>query len=464
MEVSNKALNAYFDGIKSMGDSVDEFLYEISMQDKSLTDEKGRISWEDFKLITIAFANRYENYTEIINETGVANKVIKPIFDTITYFVSYSLLFNFFLKLSFKIFYSNVKVSSRKISSDTFHLIFTFDHSDQIFHEFINMYVDLFRTVPMNFLGAKSPSRVKFRTLDNKVIYTVSNPVFAKFSLPNFFYNLFFTKRKYKELILQNIEYSNQLEEQNLELENYRKKLESLNADLNLSNRTLNHDIANKLLSLEFAKKKIKRGDYEQAIDRIDRFSKSVLGIINNSKGRSFKHDKIYEFSEINLYSLLLDSVTEYEDLAHQKGIRIIHDFKIDDNLNIYTNKIALQNNLISNIMYNAIKFSKKNGSIVFSAEVLEEQLYLRIIDFGVGIPQKKIDLIKMNSGAIDSTKGTEGEAGTGHGMSIIMDTAAALGFKVNISSSLDNGTSVELSKNIAHEDNDYSNILFLKN
>ncbi|MFG1499364.1 HAMP domain-containing sensor histidine kinase [Halobacteriovorax sp. XZX-3] len=462
MEVSNKALVAYFDGVKSMGDSVEDFIAELPVKDKDLLDVKSRISWQEFKDITVFFSEKYPNYTEIISNTGVSNRIIKPFFDIITYVISYSLLYEFFLKLSFKMLYTNIKIDTKKLSSDSFQIIFEFSDSSQIFHEFINMYVELFKTIPVNFIGCRTYSRVKYLVVDDRVVYSVSNAAFAKVSIPNLLYNFFFTKKKLHEVILKNVEYSNLLEKQNLELEEYRKNLELLNTELNLSNRTLHHDVANKLLSLEVAKKRIENGDYEQAVNKINQFSNSVKGIIQNSIVTTHVDGELFELQENNLYDLLIEAVTEYDDIAIQKGVRIIHDFKIDQNLTLYTNKIALQNNLISNIMYNAIKFSHKNESIVFSASVCDENLCLRIVDFGVGIPEEKLKLIKRNVGLIGSTKGTNGEKGSGHGMSIIMDTANALGFKVNISSSLGNGTSIELIKNISQEETDFTNVLFL--
>ncbi|MFG1482106.1 HAMP domain-containing sensor histidine kinase [Halobacteriovorax sp. HFRX-2_2] len=462
MEVSNKALVAYFDGVSSMGDSVEDFISELPVKDKNLLDVKSRITWQEFKDITIFFSEKYPNYTEIISNTGVSNRVIKPFFDIVTYFISYSLLYEFFLKLSFKMLYTNIKIDTKKLSSDSFQIIFEFSDPAHIFHEFINMYVELFKTIPVNFIGCRTYSKVKYLIVEDRVVFSVRNAAFAKVSIPNLLYNFFFTKKKLHEVILKNVEYSNLLEKQNLELEEYRKSLELLNTELNLSNRTLHHDVANKLLSLEVAKKRIENGEYEQAVNKINQFSNSVKGIIQNSIVTTHIDGELFELEEINLYDLLIEAVTEYDDIAIQKGVRIIHDFKIDQNLTIYTNKIALQNNLISNIMYNAIKFSHMNDSIVFSASVCDENLCLRIVDFGVGIPEEKLKLIKKNVGLIGSTKGTNGEKGSGHGMSIIMDTANALGFKVNISSSLGNGTSIELLKNISQEETDFNNVLYL--
>ena len=450
MEVSNKALHAYFDGVQSMGDSVDDFITNLPISKDNLLDNKGRITWGEFKLITKEFADRYPNYVEIISNTGISNSVVKPLFDILTFVISYKSLHSFFIKLTFKMLYSNIHIDSNKVSNNTFEIIFIFDKESQIFPEFINMYVGLFRTVPVSLLGGKTYSKVSYFISGNRVIFNVSNKEFSKFSIPNILSNISLSRNKYEELILRNIEYSNILEKQNLELESYRNDLELLNAELLLSNRTLDHDIANKLATLEIAKRRIKDGKYDMAIDKIDHFSKSVRGIIQNARfNKGDAKNLPYKLSSIDLLSALNEVLSEFEDLALQKNIKIIHDFKVGNGFKLLTNKIALQNNIISNLLNNAVKFSRSGESITFSVYLLDEQLIMKIVDTGVGIAEDKLCLIKSNSCNIQSSQGTDGEAGTGNGMNIVMGTAKSLGFNVNVTSSLNHGTSVELIKSV---------------
>lgn len=65
----------------------------------------------------------------------------------------------------------------------------------------------------------------------------------------------------------------------------------------------------------------------------------------------------------------------------------------------------------------NAIKFTQ-NGKITIKAENLKEEIKISVTDTGIGIPEKEIESL-FNPKHSKSTRGTNGEGGTGLGLLI---------------------------------------------
>ncbi len=81
--------------------------------------------------------------------------------------------------------------------------------------------------------------------------------------------------------------------------------------------------------------------------------------------------------------------------------------------------KITLLHNVINNIISNAIKFSYPNSKIKISQKSDKNHKALTIRDFGVGIGPAHLNKIQDRKDVL-STMGTEGEPGTGYGMSLM--------------------------------------------
>jgi signal transduction histidine kinase len=78
-----------------------------------------------------------------------------------------------------------------------------------------------------------------------------------------------------------------------------------------------------------------------------------------------------------------------------------------------------LVNNILVNVLSNAIKFSNPGGRLRLSAEARDDKpraIRLLVVDEGVGIPPEQLELLREPRGAI-SREGTAGEKGSGLGM-----------------------------------------------
>ena len=83
--------------------------------------------------------------------------------------------------------------------------------------------------------------------------------------------------------------------------------------------------------------------------------------------------------------------------------------------------KVSLLNNILNNIVSNALKFSKSGDTILINIKKINNQVILEIKDQGIGMPDHiKENLFSKNH---PTTRiGTSGEEGTGFGM-LLMHT-----------------------------------------
>lgn len=160
-------------------------------------------------------------------------------------------------------------------------------------------------------------------------------------------------------------------------------------------------------------------------------------------------NDKLYNWTKMNLNTiethkvdvdlvlLMSDFEQNFEKRLQEKNLRL--NVEIVDDVIVCTDEVLL-NQVISNIMDNAIKFSQEGASI----DLILNHEYLEIKDYGVGIPEPKIEEI-IKGYSLKSTNGTKGEVGTGLGLNIVTRIINELNFRLDIKSIEGEGTSFRI-------------------
>jgi PAS domain S-box-containing protein len=122
------------------------------------------------------------------------------------------------------------------------------------------------------------------------------------------------------------------------------------------------------------------------------------------------------EHNRIHLQSSVFNCVSHLTRIAVKKNVDI--KVNIPDSMYVDADE-RLLNEVITNIISNAVKFSRENESVEVTANVFNEDLIEFIVkDEGVGIPDiNKEKLFKI--GKLFSTGGTKGEKGTGLGLTL---------------------------------------------
>jgi signal transduction histidine kinase len=130
------------------------------------------------------------------------------------------------------------------------------------------------------------------------------------------------------------------------------------------------------------------------------------------------------------------------------KKIRL--NISIEKNLIITADKICFINNILNNLISNAIKFSTENSEIKIYSENTIDHNVICIRDYGIGIKSELInDIFYTNK--IISTFGTNKEAGNGLGSNLVREYMLLFGGSISVdskikdSNNLDSGTLIKL-------------------
>jgi two-component system, OmpR family, phosphate regulon sensor histidine kinase PhoR len=106
---------------------------------------------------------------------------------------------------------------------------------------------------------------------------------------------------------------------------------------------------------------------------------------------------------------------------------------------------------LIYNLLDNAVKYSKPGGTVFLRAEPAGESIRISVADQGIGIPENDLPRIFERFYRADKSRSSE-HSGTGLGLSIVKHIAQLHGGSVEAESELGKGTTISVVLPIAHD------------
>jgi signal transduction histidine kinase/BarA-like signal transduction histidine kinase len=186
------------------------------------------------------------------------------------------------------------------------------------------------------------------------------------------------------------------------------------------------------------------RKDQVQNIEALNYSGKILLNLLNNVLDFSKMQSTKIDLDEIptDLLSAVKQIKKVHEASCIQKGIRM--NLEIDKDIPIIWLDIVRFNQIINNLVSNAIKFTKK-GSVTLKIKKVklvqnEVTLLTEIIDTGIGIPKDKQERIwEAFTQASSATNRLYG--GTGLGLPIVKNIIKAMNSDIYIDSKPDKGS-----------------------
>ena len=159
-----------------------------------------------------------------------------------------------------------------------------------------------------------------------------------------------------------------------------------------------------------------------QYIEFIQESSKSMLSLVNSLLDWTRLQTGRYRFEpeRLNSKSIITKSIQMLSGVALQKNITLVNSLEKD--FYIHADE-GLMLQVFNNLITNAIKFTKPNGTVRISARanIEKRQMEFSIQDNGIGIRKEDIDkLFKVDTKF--STDGTTGEKGSGLGLSLVYE------------------------------------------
>jgi len=142
---------------------------------------------------------------------------------------------------------------------------------------------------------------------------------------------------------------------------------------------------------------------------------------------------KIWDFSE-----LIKNNISQNVFFADKKSQKLIFVCN-EENLSILCDKDKIEQ-VINNLISNAIKFSSKGKNIWIKVEKNDNQFVTSVIDEGQGIPESELKSI-FNSYQTTSVESTAGEKSTGLGLAIVKKIIEAHDGKIWVESEVGKGS-----------------------
>ena len=221
----------------------------------------------------------------------------------------------------------------------------------------------------------------------------------------------------------------------NLFLKPMRDALHLLDTFIKDTTHELNTPVSIVMTNIELIDKDSIKDQYLlKSIDRIDIGVKTISNIYDDLTYLVLNNKIISNNQDINLEQLIKQRVEYFSILSNMKKIKVETNLNSNVTLKIDNKKIT---KLIDNILSNAIKYNKINGSIYINLDMDK----LTIKDTGRGIKQEHIYSMFDRYSRFDKTVG-----GFGIGLNIVKMICSEYNLTINIKSKLDNWTEVSIS------------------
>ncbi|WP_077369191.1 sensor histidine kinase [Anaerosalibacter sp. Marseille-P3206] len=198
-------------------------------------------------------------------------------------------------------------------------------------------------------------------------------------------------------------------------------------AETLMENDDLDEELSNKFLTV-----------IDNECDRMTRIVRALLQL-SNLDYKKTKWNKV----EIDVEKLIRDSCMKLDLSFKEKGHMAIIDIE-EDLPNIVGDKDGIEQ-VILNIISNAIKYTPDSGEINISAKRTLDSVLIRIEDNGMGIPEKDMERIFERFYRVDKARSRE-LGGTGLGLSIAKQIIEAHNGKIELKSEYNVGTTVDIN------------------
>ena len=231
----------------------------------------------------------------------------------------------------------------------------------------------------------------------------------------------------------KNQNYANQLltfknkaiERQKEELQKQKERLQEINQQKTAIMALIGHDLRGPVGNLQtildmVTQKILTNEDFLALADKIKGTLSVSRHTLENLLNWSLHQMEgiVTDIQRLNIVEQVDESCRLLEDLAEKKGI------KIERNMSSPTYAYADKDQLLiilRNLIQNAIKFSRENGSVLINETSEKGFLKIAITDFGMGMSDKEVEKL-LKADHVISKRGTQQEKGTGLGIKLCKD------------------------------------------
>lgn len=144
-------------------------------------------------------------------------------------------------------------------------------------------------------------------------------------------------------------------------------------------------------------------------------------------------------FQNFDMHKLTEEIFEQLEDATNKRGTKLKFYKYSPKSCYVFADKSRMRQ-VITNLLYNAIKYGKENGSVVVSFTIEGESVLISIKDDGPGIEETHLNRIFERFYRIEKSRSKD-EGGSGLGLAIVKHILEAHDAKISASSKINTGT-----------------------
>jgi len=178
------------------------------------------------------------------------------------------------------------------------------------------------------------------------------------------------------------------------------------------------HDLRNPISNiqgiLEIVSEVVNDVESREMLELSTKSSIHAMDILEDLLYVEIEENKPLVLQETEMNGFFIECIKEQGGAAHKKHIELKTEFIVRPTIKLIDRKQFKR--VIQNIVSNAIKFSAPGSIIEISSEIVIDKIRLKVVDFGVGIPDD-LQMAVFNKFSDAQRPGTNGEASTGLGL-----------------------------------------------
>lgn len=238
-----------------------------------------------------------------------------------------------------------------------------------------------------------------------------------------------------------------QLKHRTLEVKNYAKELEKVNATKDKFFSIIAHDLRNPFEGILMICRTLlaKLPTYSQEeikmqIEMISSATESGNKLLENLLiwSRSQTGGLSFKPTELHLLPLIQRCIDSLGTQALTKNIKI--DYVSNSEIKIITDE-AMFCHILRNLLTNAIKFTESPGVVTVQAEPIPGAIEVSVTDSGIGISEQDKSRMFRIDGNISSRVGTQNEVGSGLGLILCGEFVEKMGGNIRVESESGKGS-----------------------
>jgi signal transduction histidine kinase len=172
---------------------------------------------------------------------------------------------------------------------------------------------------------------------------------------------------------------------------------------------------------------------HEEAL-RLSRLTEELLDLAILESGKPEQ----WRMKKIDLREIIHKVVMKLKPQADAKNIHLT--FETREKIIVKANSDRMEQ-VIINLLSNAIQFTPQGGRVTLKAREEEKQVIVEVIDTGEGIPAVELPYIWDRFYKVDKARTRKKTGGTGLGLSIVKSIIEAFGGRVFVESEIGKGS-----------------------